>query len=106
MKLLDSNLHRKLNAAPVLILAFCLAQLLLLSTQDAMGQSASLTAATDVAGPSDSITVFYRQPDPTGNDWVSLHSVGQPDSEYYNWKSAPGSEGSLTFAHPRAPGVC
>jgi hypothetical protein len=85
-------------------LAICAAALLLWS-QVGAAQSASLIASPEVVGPSDSVIVSYQQSDPTGNDWVSLDAAGRPDGEYYDWQFALGREGSLTFAHPRAPSV-
>src|SRR5207244_195417 len=89
----------------LLVLAVCLGQLWATWAQPAGAQSASVSAGPEVVGVGDTVTVSYMQAAPTGNDWISIHSAGRPDSEYYGWQFAPGQEGSLSFIPPQAPGL-
>lgn len=66
--------------------------------------SPTLTASPTSVSGGQSVTVSWDGLDPTGNDWISLHPAGTPDSSYLSWQYANGSSGSLAFAAPQDPG--
>jgi hypothetical protein len=41
---------------------------------------------------------------PSGNDWISMHPAGAPDSTYLTFQKITGSEGSVGFTAPAAAG--
>jgi len=77
--------------------------MLLFQTERGQAETATLQADPEVIGSGEEVHVSYNQSNPTGNDWISLHVSGQPDDRPYNWQSAPGTTGSLSFKAPSAP---
>ena len=67
--------------------------------------SISLTVSPSSVAPGGNVTVQWSGYNPDGNDWISLHRAGRPDSEYFAWQYARGSSGSLTFTAPQEPGL-
>jgi len=66
--------------------------------------SVSLTARPTSASGGQSVKVSWSDLNVSGNDWISLHVAGAPDSSYLGWKYASGSSGSLTFSAPTEAG--
>lgn len=62
------------------------------------------TVSPTSVAPGGNVTVQWSGYSPIGNDWISLHPAGRPDSEYLAWQYARGSSGSLTFTAPQKPG--
>lgn len=50
------------------------------------------------------ITVNWSNLEVSGNDWISLHPAGTPDSSFISWKYAYSASGSLTFIAPSNSG--
>ena len=64
----------------------------------------SLAASPASAYAGNTITVSWSNLSTTGNDWISMHPAGAPDSNYLTWQSVKGSSGSLTFQAPSSSG--
>lgn len=66
--------------------------------------SPSLSASPTSIDRGQSVTASWGGLNPTGNDWISLHPAGAPDSNYLSWQHASGSSGSVSFTAPSDAG--
>jgi hypothetical protein len=65
----------------------------------------SLTASPTLVESGQSVTAAWADFMPSGNDWISLHPTGAPDSNYLGFQTIGGTQGSKTFAAPTNPGT-
>lgn len=67
-------------------------------------QPVSLVSSPASVEGGQQVFVTWSGLEPSGNDWISLHAVGAPDSSYISWQYAQTSSGSLTFSSPLTTG--
>src|SRR5438445_9511484 len=67
----------------------------------------AMTASPSSVAPNGDVQVSWRNPCPTGNDWISTHptSDGASNSGFLNWRSSQGPSGTLTFRAPSNSGT-
>lgn len=70
----------------------------------AYAQSASLGAYPNSVSPGRTVTANWSQFNPSGNDWISMHPVDVPDSNYLDWHPISGDNGQVNFTAPSTPG--
>ena len=74
------------------------------ATSDSFDVVTVLTASPSVASPGGTVTATWGGLVSTGNDWISLHPAGAPDTSYLTFQSITGPAGSITFTAPTPAG--
>jgi hypothetical protein len=77
---------------------------MVISNVSPVSAQAALTVTPLSVAPGQSVSISWVGLSPSGNDWISLHPAGAPDSNYLDWKKITSASGSLSFAGPANPG--
>ncbi len=64
----------------------------------------TLSVSPERLGPGEIVTVSWKNSAPSNNDWVSMHEVNAPNSQFITWQRIFGTEGNLFFIVPMNSG--